>query len=77
MVVAGADAVEHRARELHAERLAGALLDDDAVLHAAAIELQLDDGFVGVQLVADDVADRLAVDGEELVAGADPRLLGW
>ena len=42
-------------------------------LEPAATELELDVGLVGLQLVADDVAHRLAVDAEELVAGRESR----
>ena len=73
VVVARAHLVEHRAVELEAERRAGGLVDRDEVLEAAAADLELDDGLVGLELVADDVAHRLAVQAEDLVAGEDSR----
>ena len=69
VVVARAHAVEHRARELEAERRPGGLVDADRALETAPPDLELDDRFVGLHLVADDVAQVLAVDGEDLVAG--------
>ena len=76
VVVAGSHLVEHRGGELEAERLPRLLLDDDAAFEAAASHVELDECLVGLDLVADDVADRLAVHGEELVLREDPGLRG-
>ena len=43
------------------------------LLQAAAPDLELDHGLVGQHLVADDVAQRLAVEREQLVAGRGAR----
>ena len=40
-------------------------------LEPAASQLQLDDGLVDLELITDDVAHGLTVDGTELVAGAE------
>ena len=53
--------------------LAGALVDDHLALEPAAPQLELDVWLVGLDLVLDDVAHRLAVEREELVAGEEPR----
>src|SRR5205823_14160371 len=72
VIVAGLDAVEDRAVELETERRARRLLDHGELLETATADLELDDGLVGLELIADDVADRFAVEGEDLVAGLDP-----
>ena len=71
VVVAGAHPVEDRARELEAERRAVGLVDHDQPLEAAAPDLELDTRPVGLELVRDDVAEILAVDRDDLVAGDD------
>ena len=76
MVVAGADAVEDGALELEAERRTRGLLDDHELFEAAAPHLELDARLVGLDLVADDVAHRFAVEREQLVAGEEPRSVG-
>ena len=62
--------------ELEAERRARGLLDDHELLEPAAPDLELDARLVGLDLVADDVAHRLTVEREELVAGEEPRGVG-
>ena len=69
-------AVEHRALEVEPERRAGVLLDHHELLEAAAADLELDARLVGLDLVADDVAHRLAVEREQLVAGEEPGGVG-
>ncbi len=69
VVVAGAHPVEHRAGHLGAERLAGALADEDVQLHPAAPHGQLDLGLVDGEAPLDDVARHRPVDGDDLVAG--------
>ena len=54
--------------ELHAERRAVGLVDLDDPLQTAPPEVELDVRTVGLELVRDHVADRLAVDREHLVA---------
>ena len=76
VVVARADAVEHRALEIEPEGRAGRLVDDHELLETAAPKLELHAGLVGLDLVADDVAHRFAVEREELVAGEEPRSVG-
>ncbi len=71
MVVAGADPVEQRRGDLHAERLAGVLLDPDGQRQVGALELELDFRLVCDQLVLDDVSRDLAVHGADLVPGRD------
>ena len=68
VVVAGAHPVEHRARELDAERRALGLVDVHDPLQAAPPEVELDVRAVDLDLVRDDVAHHLAVDREHLVA---------
>ena len=69
VVVTGAHAVEHRVLELEAEGSARGLLHHDEPLDPAATDLELDARLVRQDLVLDDVAHRLAVEAEELVAG--------
>ena len=76
VVVAGADAVEHRALEVEPEGRARGLVDDHQLLEAAAPKLELHAGLVGLDLIADDVAHRFAVERQELVAGEEPRSVG-
>jgi hypothetical protein len=76
VVVARADAVEHGAVEVEAERGARRLVDDDELLEAAPAQLQLDPRLVGLDLVPDDVAYGFAVEREELVTGEDARGVG-
>ena len=76
VVVTGADAVEHRALEVEPEGRARGLVDDHELLETAAPKLELHAGLVGLDLVADDVAHRFAVEREELVAGEEPRSVG-
>ena len=76
VVVAGADAVEHRALEVEPERRARGLVDDHQLLETAAPKLELHAGLVGLNLVTDDVAHRFAVERQELVAGEEPRSVG-
>src|SRR4029079_11227560 len=71
VVVARADAIEDRAGECRTQGFSGLLLDHDLPLETAATKLQLDDGLVDLELIADDVAHGLTVDGTELVAGAE------
>ena len=71
VVVAGLHPVEHRVRELEAERRAFRLAHHDLLLEAAPPDLEVDLGAVGVQLVGDHVAELLAVDRQNLVAGRD------
>ncbi len=76
MVVAGAHAVEHRARQLDPERGPLGLLDQDDTLHTAAPEFELDVGGVDLDLVRDHVPDDLAVDREHLVTHQHTRPRG-
>ncbi len=76
VVVARANAVEHRALEIEPEGRAGGFVDDDQLFEPAAPELELHAGLVGLDLIADDVAHRFAVEREELVAGEEPRSVG-
>jgi hypothetical protein len=71
VVVARADAIEHRAGQCGTEGFASLLLDHDLPLESAATQLQLDDGLVDLELIADDVAHGLTIDGTELVAGVE------
>ena len=72
VVVTRPHPVEHRARELDAERLPRSLLHREVPLEPAATQLELDERLVGLELVPDDVAHRLAVEAEDLVAGREP-----
>ncbi len=76
VVVAGADAVEHRARQLDPERRALGLVDLHDPLHTAPAQVELHVRAVDLDLVRDDVAEYLAVDREHLVAHDDARLRG-
>ena len=77
VVVAGAHAVEHRARRARARAARRRpSRRRTELLEAAAAQLELDDGLVGLDLVADDVAHRLAVEREQLVAGEEPGGVG-
>ena len=62
VVVARPHAVEHGARHLGTERLAGRLAHVELQLQAAAVDLQADVGFVGPQAPLDHVAGDAAVD---------------
>ncbi len=75
VVVAGADPVEDRALELEPERRAGGLLDPHLALEPAPAQLDLDDGLVGLHLVADDVPQLLAVQAQHLVARQHARAM--
>jgi 4-hydroxy-3-methylbut-2-en-1-yl diphosphate reductase len=79
VIVAPAHAVEHRARELESERRAVGLLDGHVLLESAAPKFELDERSVDVDLVRDDVAQRLAVHREHFVARDDsgPRREGF
>jgi riboflavin biosynthesis pyrimidine reductase len=72
VVVAGPHAVEDRAREPEPEGLTRRLAHDDVALEPAPADLELDARLVRQELVADDVAHRLAVDAQQLVAGEQP-----
>ena len=52
-----------------------ALSHHELLLQAAPPDLEVDLGAVGVDLVGDHVAELLAVDGQDLVAGGDPGLV--
>ena len=62
--------------ELEAERRAVGLVDLDDPLQPAPAQLELDVRAVGLELVRDHVAHRLAVDREHLVADDDARPRG-
>ncbi len=68
VVVAGANPIEHRARQLDAERRTFGLLDVHRTLEPAPAQVELDLGTVDLDLVRDHVANRLAVDRKDLVA---------
>ena len=55
---------------------AGGLVDRHEQLEPAAPDLELDVRLVDLELVLDHVADELAVEAEELVAGPEPRTVG-
>ena len=69
MVVAGLHPVEDRVRELEPERRAFRLAHHELPFEAAPADFEVDLGAVGVQLVRDHVAELLAVDRQDLVAG--------
>ena len=75
VVVAGLHPIEDRVGELDTERRAFGLVHHELLLEAAAPHFEVDLGAVDVDLVRDDVAELLAVDGQNLVAGRDPGLL--
>jgi len=62
VVVAGLYAVEHSARNRHAEWFTGQLLHLDVDQHPATIEPQRHMGLVDLMVPFDDVADRPVVD---------------
>ena len=77
MVVAGLDPVEQRAVDLDAQRRTGGLVDLDVVTQPATVDFEQQRRLVDQQLILDDVAGNLLVDGEDAVTGRDPGPLCW
>ena len=75
MVVASADAVEYRGRDLEPEGLTCLFDDRDLELNPSADNLELDYRLVREQLVLDDIARHLSVHRAKLVARPDPATL--
>ena len=68
--------IEDGGVDLGPERFAVGLADHDIERLTGALDRQLDLGRIGQQLPADDVADGVAADAEDLVAGDQPRPVG-